>query len=106
MVSRRRRVEPGYIYHVLNRGSERQRLFFSQDDYREFESLIQETMSRTPPSTHHRRPLVLNTPNAPARPSVALCAICFCASSSCRLVSAVQAQTFRVGPCAHWPVSN
>ena len=42
MVSRRRRVEPGYVYHVLNRGSERQRLFFSQDDYREFESLIQE----------------------------------------------------------------
>ncbi|MFV1964405.1 MAG: transposase [Pirellulaceae bacterium] len=48
MTPRRRRVEPGYIYHVLNRGAQRQRLFLSQNDYAEFESLIQETISRTP----------------------------------------------------------
>jgi len=47
MVSRRRYVEPGYIYHVLNRGTDRQRLFFSPDDYHEFESLIEERISQT-----------------------------------------------------------
>ena len=31
MVSRRRYFEPGYVYHVLNRGAERQQLFFSDD---------------------------------------------------------------------------
>jgi len=48
MVSRRRYDDPAYVYHVLNRGAERQQLLFSDDDYREFEALIEETTSRTP----------------------------------------------------------
>ncbi len=48
MVTKRRFVEPGYIFHVLNRGANRRRLFFSEDDYRKFESLIEETLARDP----------------------------------------------------------
>ncbi len=48
MTSKKRRFEPGHIYHVLNRGAERQQLFFSDDDYRRFESLIEESLARNP----------------------------------------------------------
>jgi putative transposase len=43
MVPKRRHVEPGCIYHVLNRGAQRQRLFFGDHDYSEFESLVADT---------------------------------------------------------------
>jgi len=48
MVSKQRRVEPGYVYHVLNRGAERRELFHCQADYHAFEELIEETYQRTP----------------------------------------------------------
>jgi putative transposase len=48
MVSRKRYFEPGQIYHVVNRGAERRQLFFREDDYREFEALIEETIARIP----------------------------------------------------------
>lgn len=48
MVSKQRYVEPGFIYHVLNRGALRQQLFAGDDDFQEFESLIQETLIRIP----------------------------------------------------------
>lgn len=48
MVPRRRHFEPGHIYHVLNRGTQRQQLFFSDDDYRRFEVLIGDTLARIP----------------------------------------------------------
>ena len=41
MVSRRRRVAAGYVYHVLNRGTQRQQLFFSDEEFAGFESLIE-----------------------------------------------------------------
>jgi putative transposase len=44
MVPKRRHVEPGCIYHVLNRGAQRQRLFFGDQDYSDFESLVEETV--------------------------------------------------------------
>lgn len=43
MVPKRRHIEPGCIYHVLNRGAQRQRLFFSDQEYSDFESLLEET---------------------------------------------------------------
>ena len=48
MASRKRYFESGHIYHVLNRGAQRQQLFFSEDDYRRFEALIEETVLRIP----------------------------------------------------------
>ncbi len=48
MVTKNRRVEPGYIYHVLNRGSERRKLFHSVASYDAFENLLTETFQRTP----------------------------------------------------------
>ena len=48
MVSRNRYFEPGHIYHVLNRGAQRQQLFFSEDDYQGFEALIEATILRIP----------------------------------------------------------
>ena len=48
MTSRQRQIEPGYIYHVLNRGVKRQQLFFCDDDYAAFEALVEETLERTP----------------------------------------------------------
>ena len=48
MVSRRRYVAPGYVYHVLNRGTRRQQLFFSDEDFADFESLVKEALQRTP----------------------------------------------------------
>jgi len=48
VVPRRRHFEPGHIYHVLNRGTQRQQLFFSNDDYRRFEVLIEDTLARIP----------------------------------------------------------
>ena len=44
MASKNRGIEVGYIYHVLNRGALRQKLFFSHFDYLAFENLIQETL--------------------------------------------------------------
>ena len=40
MVTKNRRVEPGYIYHVLNRGSERRGLFHSAASYEAFDPLV------------------------------------------------------------------
>ncbi len=48
MVAKKRHFEPGYIYHVLNRGTNRQHLFKSYRDYDKFEELIVETLERTP----------------------------------------------------------
>ncbi|MCO6459576.1 MAG: transposase [Pirellulaceae bacterium] len=48
MGSKPRNIEPGYVYHVLNRGAERRRLFFSDEDYSRFEDLIEETHDRIP----------------------------------------------------------
>lgn len=39
-------AEPGFIYHVLNRGSQRQRLFFRDQDYDDFECLLEDTLQR------------------------------------------------------------
>jgi putative transposase len=47
MVAKKRRFEPGFAYHVLNRGTIRQRLFLSDDDYEQFEALIVRTFERT-----------------------------------------------------------
>src|SRR5687767_11507267 len=48
MVDRRRRVEVGFCYHVFNRAAQRQRLFYSDRDYENFESLIQDCLIRDP----------------------------------------------------------
>ena len=43
-----RRIQAGYAYHVINRGVDRRRLFFSDDDYRGFEALIQDVYDEVP----------------------------------------------------------
>ncbi len=48
MGSRQRHFEPGYAYHVLNRGVKRQQLFSRSADYEAFEELVEETLERTP----------------------------------------------------------
>ena len=48
VVDRRRFFEPGYCYHVLNRGVQRQRLFFTDHDYRDFEQLMEEIQQQVP----------------------------------------------------------
>jgi putative transposase len=48
MVSKQRQVQPGYVYHVLNRGAERRELFHSEAEYQAFDRLIEETYERTP----------------------------------------------------------
>ena len=48
MIPKKRHVEPGYIYHVLNRGALRQQLFACDADYADFEDLIQQTLRRMP----------------------------------------------------------
>jgi len=48
MSARHRYFEPGYIYHALNRGAERQQIFFSEADYRDFEQLIEQAYVRAP----------------------------------------------------------
>jgi putative transposase len=48
MGSKRRNVEPGFVYHVLNRGSERRQLFFTDADYEMFEQLVSTTYRRIP----------------------------------------------------------
>ncbi len=40
MLKKRRRIQPGYAYHVINRGVERRGLFFDDDDYLSFEALV------------------------------------------------------------------
>lgn len=47
MTSRTRRVEPGHVYHVFNRGTNRRRLFFRDTEYAAFESLVATTFERT-----------------------------------------------------------
>lgn len=58
MVSRKRYFEPGYTYHVLNRGALRQQLFFSEANYADFETLIEETWQeiRLPVLTYELMP--------------------------------------------------
>ncbi|MEX1027694.1 MAG: transposase, partial [Candidatus Paceibacterota bacterium] len=42
---RSRRVAPGgYVYHVLNRGVGRCRLFYKPRDYEAFEEIVEETL--------------------------------------------------------------
>ena len=48
MGSRQRHFEPGYTYHVLNRGVKRQQLFSRSADCEAFEELVEETLERTP----------------------------------------------------------
>jgi REP-associated tyrosine transposase len=43
-----RAVEAGLIYHVLNRGNGRMRLFHKEQDYAAFERVLQEGMERYP----------------------------------------------------------
>ena len=43
-----RRIQVGDAYHVINRGVDRRRLFFSDDDYRGFEALIQDVHDEVP----------------------------------------------------------
>ncbi len=44
MAEKRRHVEPGHIYHVLNRAVNRQTMFYSESDYWNFEQLITQTL--------------------------------------------------------------
>jgi putative transposase len=46
MSDHRRYFEEGYCYHVLNRGAQRRRLFFTEDDFAAFEQLMFETLDR------------------------------------------------------------
>ena len=48
MAEKRRRISPGYAYHVINRGVERRRLFFDDDDYLRFEVLLSEVHEQVP----------------------------------------------------------
>lgn len=48
MVSKKRHVEVGYIYHVTNRGAQRRQLFDSDHDYSAFESLLKKTWDHIP----------------------------------------------------------
>jgi putative transposase len=48
MASRLRKVEPGHIYHVLNRGVQRQLLFSSDQHYIRFDELIEESLEVYP----------------------------------------------------------
>ncbi len=48
MSARQRHFQPGYIYHVLNRGALRQTLFNRDAAYDAFEELIRETLDLTP----------------------------------------------------------
>ncbi len=48
VVDRRRYFEPGYCYHALNRAAQRQTLFFTDEDYSEFEQLMGEIQQRIP----------------------------------------------------------
>jgi putative transposase len=52
MVEKRRNVDVGYIYHVLNRGVNRQTLFFTEKDFLAFEELLLET------HTHIKLPIL------------------------------------------------
>jgi putative transposase len=46
---RRRRVAPGgMVFHVLNRGVGRRRLFDKDADYAAFEALLEETLEKCP----------------------------------------------------------
>lgn len=46
---RSRRVAPGgYVYHVLNRGVGRRRLFYKPRDYEAFEEIVEETLLTRP----------------------------------------------------------
>lgn len=47
MSGRQRYFEPGYIYHVLNRGALRQTLFAGARAYQAFEDLLRETLDIT-----------------------------------------------------------
>lgn len=47
MSARHRYFEPGHIYHALNRGAERQQLFFCEADYAGFEQLTEQALVRT-----------------------------------------------------------
>lgn len=42
-----RAATAGYVYHVLNRGNARQRIFANRDDYAAFESVLAEAVERT-----------------------------------------------------------
>ena len=42
----RRRIIPGYVQHVLNRGNRRECLFHERDDYKEFLSLLRDAGQR------------------------------------------------------------
>lgn len=48
MASSNRGIEVGHVYHVLNRGVLRQKLFDSASAYFAFEELVRETLERTP----------------------------------------------------------
>jgi putative transposase len=48
MTSRLRHCQPGHSYHVLNRGTKRQQLFATDQQYLAFEHLLEQTMARTP----------------------------------------------------------
>jgi putative transposase len=48
MKTRRRRIEAGFAYHIINRGVERRRLFFDDADFDRFESLIGDVHDRIP----------------------------------------------------------
>jgi putative transposase len=58
MVDRRRFFEPGYCYHVFNRGVERRRLFRTPDEFQAFEELLTETheLHRLPVHTYELMP--------------------------------------------------
>ena len=43
-----RAIEAGLIYHVLNRGNGRMRLFHKDDDYAAFERVLAEGLERYP----------------------------------------------------------
>ena len=43
-----RSIEQGMIYHVLNRGNGRMRLFHKEDDYDAFERVVAEALDRYP----------------------------------------------------------
>jgi putative transposase len=48
MVSKLRNCQPGYIYHVFNRGAQRQELFHCDQSYADFETLIKDTFLEIP----------------------------------------------------------
>ena len=48
VAAKKRFFEPGYVYHVLNRGAQRQQLFFSDENYRAFTELLDATLREIP----------------------------------------------------------